>query len=438
MSRGKTEEAVSDEAGAAPSLLRNISWLGIANILVKPVWFVFITAACMRLLGVHEYGVMSAALSLGVIASAFVDLGMAQYTVREVSRSPEDASLYFSNFMALRFANSLLAFGAAAVAALILGYQGTAFAAVLFAGGYALTLNLTNYCRSIYRAFEDLRQEAGMLILEKFLVVGAGFLLLLTTRLASWTLAGMAIGMAATTLANVLWIDRKLASIRLRLVSMAFLKRSLRIMVPFGVAGLFTAIYYRVDMVMIEAILGEAPTGQYGAAYRILEALLMLPSIVALAAVYPRLSRLHHEKAYAAFRRVLRTSLTGSVAVGLIITVLLMLFAAPIIRILDPDPAYGPSVAALQILVWSFPFVCANHLLFAALYSMDHQRFVSAALALAVVLNVGLNFILIPAMGINGAAFATIAPEVLLLGIYSGRYLYRKPTLDASLDRPRS
>lgn len=423
MAHVRNDEPVSAERSKyAPNILHNVSWLGLANVLVKPFWFVFITAACMRLLGVNEYGVMSATLSLGMIATAFVDLGMSQYTVREVSRQPDRASLFFSNFMALRLFNSLLAWTGAVVAAILLGYRGTALAAAFFAGGYALTLNLTNYCRCIYRAAEDLRQEAAMLVIEKFLVVGGGLLLLYTTRLASWTLAGMTIGMALATVTNIWWIDRHFAKIRLRLLSFSFLARSLKTIIPFGLAGLFTVIYYRVDMVMVEAFLGAAPTGQYGAAFRILEALHMLPAIVALAAVYPRLSKLYHERSFSEFRRLLRKSMLGIVVASVLITVALTILASSIIHLLDPDPAYGPSIAALQILVWSFPFLCANTLLFAALYSMEHQRFVSIALGFAVILNVGLNAVLIPAFGINGAAVATIVPEVVLLLIYFGRY----------------
>ena len=432
----RNKESVAKETPRrALSVLHNISWLGLANVLVKPLWFVFITAACMRLLGVLEFGVMTAALSLGMIATAFVDLGMTQYTTREVSKDPTKASLFFSNFMMLRLGNSLLAWIAALVAAYLLGYRGTAFAAVLFAGLYGLTLNLTNYCRGIFRAFEDLRQEAAMLVIEKVLVIAGGLLLLVSTQLASWTLAGMAAGMTAATVVNMWWIDRHFAKLRLQFLSVPFIKSSLKIMIPFGVAGLFTVVYYRVDMVMVEAFLGEAPTGQYGAAFRILEALFMLPTLVALAAIYPRLAKLHHSEEYAKFGRLLKNSLFVLVGLGLLITIVISMTAAPIIKLLDPDPAYGPAAGALRILVWSFPFLCADYLLYSALVSMDHQRFASIALGVALVVNVLLNLFLIPIYGINGAAVATVIPEVILVGIYLGRYLYarRHPTLHSDI-----
>lgn len=412
-----------------PSLLRNISWLGVANGLVKPIWFVFITAVCMRLLGVHEYGLMAASLSLGMIAAAFVDLGMTQYTVREVSRNPSHSSRYFSNFFALRLFNSVVAWGVAVGSGLMLGYSGISLTAVVFAGIYALALNLTNYCRSMYRAFEDLRQEALMLIIEKLLVIGGGLIFLWTTRLAVWTLAGMAFGMTIAMAANTWRISTDFASISRRLLSWGFMMRSLRVMVPFGLAGLFTVVYYRIDLVMIESFLGVAAAGQYGAAFRILEGLNVLPSVVGLAAIYPRLAKLHHSGRYSSFTKILRSGMIATVFVSVLIALALYATAGTVIHLLDPDPAYSPAAGALRILIWSFPFLSANMLLYGALISMDAQRFVSLVLGSAVVLNVGLNLFLIPAYGINGAAVGTVIPEIVILVAYGSRYHFGRRRL---------
>lgn len=379
----------------------------------------------MRLLGVREFGVMNAALSLTMIATSFVNLGMTRYAVREVSRTPEHASRYFSNFMALRVANSTLALLGALVVASILAYRGASLLAVFFGGLYSVGLNVTAFCRGMYQALQDLRQEAVMLVVEKVLVIAGGLALLVTTRSAHFTLAGMAAGMIVTTGINVWWINRRFARLTSRLFSWRFLKSSFRVMIPFGLAGLFTAVYYRVDMVMIEAMLGEAPTGQYGAAYRILEALNMLPAIVATAAVYPRLAKMQSRSDRDGFTKLLRRGLVGLSGLSVAISVALAVLAPFVIHLLDPDPAYGPAVLALQILVWSYPFYCINSLLYAALVSMEDETFISIFLLAAVFVNIGLNVFMIPAWGINGAAVATIAPELVLTAIYFARLRYR-------------
>jgi O-antigen/teichoic acid export membrane protein len=125
------------------------------------------------------------------------------------------------------------------------------------------------------------------------------------------------------------------------------------------------------------------------------------------------------------FTKLLRQSLVGLGGLSTLISVALALLAPLVIRFLDPDPAYTPAVAALQILVWSYPFFCVNSVLYAALVSVNDETFISIFLLGAVVVNVGLNLFMIPAFGINGAAYATIAPEIVLTFVYIGRMRFR-------------
>ncbi len=411
----------------ARRLLHNISWLGAANLLVKPFWFGFITALSMRLLGAEEYGIMTAVLSVAAIAAAFTELGMIRYSTREIARDRTVADRFFTNFVVLRLGLiGIIWVGLLGAGYVFLGYEGPVLGALVFAGAYQFSLYLTEYCRALYEAFEDLRREAYMLVLEKALVIGGGLAGLWATRTAQGTLAGMALGMAATTLANVWWISRHLAAFRWPLLSWPFIRRALRIMIPFGLATLFSRIYFRVDIVMVEAFLGETAAGQYGGAYRILESLNLLPAVVAYAAVYPRLARLRHAGTRQPFHRLLRQSLLGLGAAGLCVAVGLTLLGPLVIHLLAPDPVFAPAGTTLQILTWTFPLLCFNSLLYAALMTLDDQAFPASVLGLSVLVNVGLNALFIPRWGLHGAAYTTILSEALLLCAYLLRF-WRHP-----------
>ena len=416
-----------------PSLLSNISWLGFANAAVKPLWFAFVTFFCMRLLGVEGYGVMNASLSLAMLAAAFTDLGMTQYTTREIARDRSSATSLFSNFLALRLVNVSLAWAAAVGAGVALGYRGSALLALVFAGAYVLSLQVANYCKGIYRGFEDLRLESVLLFVEKALVIGGGMLFLFVTSAAHWTLAGMAAGMLVTTLISIAWIRRHLVPLALKELDLTFTRSALANAIPFGLAGFFIAFFFRIDMVMVEAILGLESAGQYGAAFRIFEALNVLPTVVSLAAVYPRLSHLQHRGEYKAFSKLLRRTSIGLLALSTVITVAVFASAQAIIHLLDPDPLYAPAAGALQILAWRFPLFCIITLLYSALMTLDDQRFVAKLVAGGVLASIVLNFVLIPRMGIDGAAIATVCAEFLMFLGYVLRYRYRNSRLSRSL-----
>ncbi len=413
-------------------LLKNIGWLGIANVLVKPVWFVFVTAVLMRQLGAEGYGVLNAALAMAGIVIAFTDLGMGRYTVREVSRDRDTASLLMSNFLGLRLALILAAILTTVVVGWALGYRSVALWAVGMAAIYSAALTMTIFLRGLFEAFEALKAEAVLLIVDKFLVISGGLALLLLIGGAHWTLTGMAAGMVVTAALHVGWLHRRLARLKPALFDTNFIRDHFSKIIPFGLAGLLTVLYFRVDLVMVEAIVGESAAGQYGAAFRILEALLMLPSIVVLSALFPRLSRLEHEGDREGFSQIVRFGMGGLIGASLAVAVTLTLLAPRLIHLLAPDPGFAPAATALTILTWTFPLMCINYLLYALLVTASEERFIWKTLAGVVIFNIITNLLVIPEFGIQGAAATTVASEVILCGFYLVRSIRAIPPRFAS------
>lgn len=398
-------------------ILKNLTWISTASLLVKPAWLLFLVSVTPRLLGAHEYGILTAALALVAVTTSFADVGMAQYSLREIARHPQRASRHFTNFMLLRAVLLILGAVLSLLLARGLGYTADALLAVAFGALYWTTLNVSQYCATFYRAFEELHHEAVVMVIDKVLVIGLSFWLLWETRQASWTLAGMALGSTLTMFANVGWVLRRFAAFRRRLISPAFLRRSLRPMLAIGLAGFLTMVYLRTDAVMIEALLGETEAGQYGQAFRLLEALSLLPVLVQ-SALFPRLSALYHEQNYPAFSSLLRLGLGGLFVGGLVVTIPLSVFAPSLITLLVPDPAFAPSAGVLSILAWTFPLTCVQNLLFSALLAADRQRVPVYALFAAALFNLGLNAAAIPTYGIEGAALITVASELLIVAFY--------------------
>lgn len=404
--------------------LRNITWLGLSGILVKPLWIVFITILCARFLGDVGYGIMMTALSLTYLTFSFTSLGIEMYVVREVASDKSRASLFFTNFLVFRLAIYALAACVTVLVAVLLGYTHILLQAVLFASIYKVTLNLTEYSRKFFQVFEVLNYQALSEVLEKFLVIAGGSLLLFTTAAPHWTLMGMAVGMLLTAGWCIWWVANKYVRVRLELFDTGFLLRSLRTLIPFGLVSLFGMIYWRVDTVMIEALMGVASAGHYSLAFRIIEALNMLPIIVAHAAVYPRLSNLSFNGNRKEFRRLTRYVMVGLAVASLPIAAGVFGLAPTLIRWVTSDPSFIPSATVLRYLVVTFPLACLNNTLYVALIALNRQKILATSLGIVSLFNVISNAFLIPLIGINGAAIATVASEALLLimNLFAYRY----------------
>ncbi len=403
------------------ALLHNITWLSLVNIAVKPFWFIFITVICVRQLGVSGYGELTTALSLTTVTFSLTGLGIDKYTVREVARDRERAPQFFSNFVALRLVLCVVAGAITLSTAFILGYSPVLFMGVAFACIYHSALTLIGHFRRYFQAFEILKYEAITVIFEKTGVIAAGLLFLLATHSFAWTIAGMAIGMVLSAVGTGVYIRNELIRVRAAF-DPAFIKNALRTMIPFGLAGVFGMFYFRIDTIIVEAMLGAAAAGNYGLAFRVVEALNMLPIIVVNASLFPRLSALQHARSHKQFGTLVRHSTWALAILSFIIALVVFILSEQIINIMMPGSSLLAASSALATLCWVFPLATLRNIFSAALLTLERQNFIAIVIGICAVLNIALNILLIPSIGIVGAAFATILSEVVLLTVCATGY----------------
>ncbi len=397
-------------------LIANIGWLGSANVVVKPIWFVFVTAVCMRILGAESYGVFSTALALGTVTASVSDFGTTRLLIRDLARDRSRSVTVLSSLFALRFGLTFAGFLLAIVVGYALGYGRGLMLSLIFASLYALALSMTSFFRGVFQGLEVLKHEAKSLYIEKGLVIVIATILLVRTREPHWVLGGMAAGMWLTLLYLSLVVRKRFVRFVADSIDVSFLRTQIGVLIPIGLASLFTLLYMKVDMVMIERMLGDRSAGHYGAAYRILEAMSMLPHIVAFAAVYPRLSSLHSD--LARMKSLLRSSAVILTVIAIGVSTVLALGAPLLISLLAPGGDFTAASPVLQVLVWTYPFVCANAILYSGLLALNQERVAVFALMAVFIFNAGTNYIIIPVYGVIGSAATTVITEILLMFAY--------------------
>lgn len=392
-------------------VLKNMGWLAAPNALVKPLWFVFITYVCIRFMGLEQYGVLTAALALMSICDGSLNLGTSVYTVREVARQPDQSETYFSNLLVARLVLSMVAVATGLGIRWLLGTG--AMDVVLFAGTYVFFRNLLEYCRALFQSHELFHVEAASTVVEKLLVVAGGSWALLIQPDAASGLLGMSAGMGLAFGGTLFWTTRNVAAVRLSLISKDFYRKALPHALPLGLSSLFVLLYYRTDSIMLEVMEGQLVTGQYGLAFRITEAMILLPYI-ATVVLLPRLSALF-ESDMSAFSRLFRRGMWGMSAAAVLASAVVWLLSPWIIALLDGSPQAEPAVGLLRILLLSFVLNCINQIGTVHLTATHQQNRLAVVLAVAAAANIVLNLILIPEWSAAGAAWATVATQILIL-----------------------
>lgn len=179
---------------------------------------------------------------------------------------------------------------------------------------------------------------------------------------------------------------------------------------PMVITSSMSLTYNKADTPMLAAMCGAAVAGTYWAGYTIIFAVLGFAGILSRSAL-PELSRTAGERDLSKLPAlVLAASLMGGVAAMILIG-----SAERIMGLLYGD-AFRSGEAALTILALVLPMSFASGILLNRLIAVGKQRLLAFASVSAASVNVGLNLLLIPRLGMRGAALATIASEAVLLG----------------------
>jgi O-antigen/teichoic acid export membrane protein len=197
-------------------------------------------------------------------------------------------------------------------------------------------------------------------------------------------------------------------------VDFNLLTKILKASFPFALLVGFSTVYNRIDIILIQHTLGFEQTGIYAAAYKFFDLMAFFPSVVSFS-LYPLFASLMAKQAIIEVRGHVEEYLRLMIALALPMAVGGSLLARPLITILAGERFSG-GAPVLAVIVWAvailFIYVVANSLVISQL-----TRFAVAITGVNVLVNVVGNIILLPRIGILGAAIMTVVSE-LLQGVF--------------------
>jgi len=181
---------------------------------------------------------------------------------------------------------------------------------------------------------------------------------------------------------------------------------------PAGLSMAMASVYFYIDAIMLRPLVGEAAVAYYSVAYRLMAFVLMVPVLFSQV-VLPVFSRL-----WAAGPRQLdpffqRCTLT-LVAVGIVFPATVPFVRADVMDVVYPA-AYAPGAGCLGILSLAIVLVFAAYPHMSLLLAANRQRAMMFISMAGAGLNIILNLWWVPVLGIEGAAWATVATEAFVL-----------------------
>lgn len=399
---------------AEKSFVKNTFSLASAELVTKFLGFLLVIYIA-RVLGDVEFGKYSFALAFTLLFAFFSDFGLSQLTIREVANRKEDASAYLGTVSAVKLVLSIATVVLVVVAINLLGYPYEIIIAVYVAVAYAVVNSFNTFLCSFYRAFERMEYELLTRVIEKliifplaivFLLLGYGFIAVISAFLI-----GSLVRLGISSVLVAIKFTRPQLNF-----DRSFLRPLFTQALPFGLTTLFVVIYFKIDTIMLSMMVGDAAVGWYNASYNIIEGLIALVAGSLGGVIYPIFSK-NSTRSPERLRQMYLQSFQIIFIVGLLIFVFVEVFSFEIIEILY-GPDYQMSALVLQIQIIAFLIICVSTVTSTLLYSAKMQRIVAIGTSLGALLNVCLNYILIPHYSLFGAAWATVITELFGFCIY--------------------
>ncbi|MCP4422876.1 MAG: flippase [Chloroflexi bacterium] len=393
--------------------LRNLGFLTIGKITGDAFLFLYFLVLS-RLFGTEGVGHYSFAMALTGFFAIIADFGFYSFSIKELSQRYDSLEEYSNIIVSLRLFLSALVFVILLAVAPFLPLSYEARIILVLIGSAQLII------RGVigFAAFFIARGEMHLAGILEGSVWAVSAIVGIAVALSGATLATTIAVLPLSALFHLLvaysLVTKKHGRIKL-VLSPASLMKVWREATPYGISLLLFQLNSRTDVVLLGFFLGASAAGLYNVAYRIVFLLVYIPHFVGIA-LFPLISKMYlrsKEDTEALYHRVLNTAILVCVPAvfGLWLT-------APDVILLFGDD-FAESATILRILAGMLFFTSLNRLIAIFLMSCGKQVARTRSQWIAVLINVSGNILLIPMMGVKGAAVAAMVSEGLLCFLYA-------------------
>lgn len=383
----------------------------LLNLLVKPSWVVLENVVQDRI-GHELFGSFTALLTLATIVAAVSDLGTTQLTVKRLAASPSFLMEYFPTLLPLRAGLGVVFLLLTMGIGWVLGYRGYWLVLLAVTAGGLLLTQYILFLRGVLQADQRFNTDAVLSVLERLLLLGLVLVVLPTGLTLNRYVGARTVATGLVFLLLVGLVRRFYGKVAIR-PRWQQAQQVLAASLPLAFITLVYGLNERIDMLMLERLVSGREASYYAAAYRWVDAVMMY--------LWTVLPLFFARFAHATDRREEQQQLLWFgqriVTVPLLWVVGFALFRGELLftQFTHSTPAEIARMTqclqllSLNVLVHAFFAIYST-----LLTSTNHEKPVSWLVTVSIVLNTGLNFLLMPRYGALAGAFNTLICAVLV------------------------
>ncbi len=390
------------------TIAKNTFWLTVSEVIGRLLRVAVIIYAA-RILGAAGWGTFSYLASLAAVLTIFSDIGISSFVIREVSKNPEKRAEYFSTAFIIKIFLAITGIGI-----ILLAPQFTAIpisaTLIVFISLLFIFDSFRRFGTSLFRAEEKMEKEALVNIITQSIIVVGGFAALMLIGTPESLGAAYAVGAGAGLLITMWWLRADIKQL-IRAFNKKLIMPMIKAAWPLSIAAAFSALLLNIDTVMIGWFHGAEEVGYYAAAQRPITLLYVLPTLV-VGSFFPALSRFA-KKNERAFREVLERGMFLILIAAFPIALGIALTANRLVTLLYGQE-YILATGSLRILAFTVLVAFPASLLIHSIFAHNKQKALVPLWIAGTILNITLNLLLIPRLGISGAAWASLITQIIV------------------------
>ncbi|MBQ3133434.1 MAG: flippase [Clostridia bacterium] len=387
---------------------KNAGWL-IGEQVFQMLLSLVVGVLSARYLGPSNYGILNYTASFVSFFLSIATLGMEGVLVKKLICFPDEEGVYLGSSMLFRLISSLLSMMAVTLIVFVLKPHEPIYALITFLQSFQLLFRAIQILDSWFQRHLKSKFVSIGKMLAAIVVSGYKIYLLATQKSVIWF--ALSNGLTDLVIAVVLlWYYKRENGQRLNKqlkIGWGVLKESYH----FILSGLMVAIYGQIDKIMIGQSMGDIDVGLYSVAVTISSMWVFIPTAI-INSFRPKIMETKESGNEELYILRLQQLYTGVIWLCLFVSLFIAVLAEPIVYILYGAEYLG-ATSALRIVVWCDAFSMIGVARNIWILSENKNKYIKYLLGMGAIVNVVLNALMIPTIGINGAAIATLITQIV-------------------------
>ncbi len=396
--------------------ITNLALLLVLNVLIKPFWLFGIDRTVQNSVSQEDFGIYFTLFNFSMLFNILLDVGITNFNNKNIAQHKQLLTKYLSGIVAFKFVLAAVYFMVTFVVGYLSGYDSDRFYMLIFLTINQFLISFVQYLRSNIAGLQLFALDSLLSVLDKTLMIIFCIILFrgnlidpkieLMHFVYAQTLA-YSISLLVVFGAVLLKSDKFKLKFN-KPFSLMILKQTY----PYALLVLTMTFYYRMDAIMLDSMLedGELQAAIYAQAYRLMDASNQIGVLFA-ALLLPMFANMIKENKK--LEELVKLSFSLIFLPAIVVAIFCFSFSNKLMGLMYKGNTDASGV--LVLLMFCFVAISSTYIFGTLLTANGSLRTLNKLAIGGMVLNLVLNYILIPKFKAEGSAIASLVTQSLIV-----------------------